>query len=194
MNRHPNARPVPRGAGGSGLPDRIGVPVAEGARQMGAGAGRPAAPAAPACTSPSTTAAGSPTRSCCPTSAGHVRGVHGPLPRFFAGLGIAAGRVMTDNGPGCRGRDLDALLESEGVRHGCTRPCSPWQNGKAGRMNHTLAQEWQYARAWGSEAERADALPAFIECYNRKRPHSACGGLPPMSRIPGVNNLLAHNI
>lgn len=24
-------------------------------------------------------------------------------------------------------------------------------------------------------------------------PHGACGGLPPMSRIVGVNNLLAHN-
>ncbi|EEA90140.1 integrase core domain-containing protein [Collinsella stercoris] len=38
-----------------------------------------------------------------------------------------------------------------------------------------------------------DALPAFIEHYNWSRPHSACGGLPPMSRIVGVNNLLAHN-
>lgn len=25
------------------------------------------------------------------------------------------------------------------------------------------------------------------------RPHSACGGLPPMSRIVGVNNVMAHN-
>ena len=29
--------------------------------------------------------------------------------------------------------------------------------------------------------------------YNWDRPHSACGGLPPMSRIVGVNNVLAHN-
>ena len=61
------------------------------------------------------------------------------------------------------------------------------------RMNRTLAQEWQYGRAWDSEAGRADALPAFIDRYNWERPHSACGGLPPMSRIVGVNNLLAHN-
>ncbi|MCI8451198.1 MAG: transposase, partial [Eggerthellaceae bacterium] len=44
-----------------------------------------------------------------------------------------------------------------------------------------------------SEAGRAAALPAFLERYNWNRPHSACGGLPPMSRIVGVNNLLAHN-
>lgn len=60
-------------------------------------------------------------------------------------------------------------------------------------MNRTLAREWQYARAWESEEARASALASFIERYNWDRPHSACGGLPPMSRIVGVNNVLAHN-
>ena len=112
---------------------------------------------------------------------------------FFSGLGVEVGRAMTDNGPGYRSGEFNALPESQGVRHTYTRPYSPWQNGKVERMNRTLAQEWQYGRAWGSEAGRADALPAFIERYNWERPHSACGGLPPMSRIVGVNNLLAHN-
>ncbi len=112
---------------------------------------------------------------------------------FFAGLGVAVERVMTDNGPGYRSGDFNALLSGRGVRHIYTRPFSPWQNGKAERMNRTLAQEWQYGRAWESEAGRAEALPAYIEHYNWSRPHSACGGLPPMSRIAGVNNLLAHN-
>ena len=111
----------------------------------------------------------------------------------FAGLGVAVERVMTDNGPGYRSRELNALLAAEGVRHIYTRPYSPWQNGKVERMNRALAQEWQYGRAWDGEAERADALPAYLEHYNWSRPHSACGGLPPMSRIVGVNNLLAHN-
>lgn len=112
---------------------------------------------------------------------------------FFGEMGVEVERVMTDNGPGYRSAEFNALLEGRGIRHVYTRPFSPWQNGKAERMNRTLAQEWQYARAWGSEAERAAALPAFIERYNWDRPHSACGGLPPMSRIVGVNNLLAHN-
>ena len=114
--------------------------------------------------------------------------------RFFAGLGVRAERVMTDNGPGYRSGEFNGVLVSEGVRHLYTRPYSPWQNGKVERMNRTLAQEWQYARARGGEAGRASALPAFIEHYNWERPHSACGGLPPMSRIVGVNNLSAHNI
>lgn len=112
---------------------------------------------------------------------------------FFAGLGVAVERVMTDNGPGYRSREFNGLLASEGVRHVYARPYSPWQNGKVERMNRTLAQEWQYGRAWESEAARAGALPAFIERYNWDRPHSACGGLPPMSRIVGVNNVMAHN-
>lgn len=112
---------------------------------------------------------------------------------FFAGLGVAVERVMTDNGPGYRSGDFNALLSGRGVRHIYTRPFSPWQNGKVERMNRTLAQEWQYGRAWESEAGRASALPAYIEHYNWSRPHSACGGLPPMSRVAGVNNLLAHN-
>ena len=111
---------------------------------------------------------------------------------FFAGLGAPVERVMTDNGPGYRSRGFNDLLESLGIRHVYTRPYSPWQNGKVERMNRTLAQEWQYGRAWDSEAGRASALPAFIDRYNWERPHSACGGLPPMSRIVGVNNLLAH--
>lgn len=60
-------------------------------------------------------------------------------------------------------------------------------------MNRTVAQERRCARAHAGEAERADALPAYLEHYNWNRPHSACGGMPPMSRIPDVNNLLAHN-
>lgn len=113
--------------------------------------------------------------------------------RFFAGLGLAVERVMTDNGPGYRSGEFNELLATAGARHVYTRPYSPWQNGKVERMNRTIAQDWQYGRAWESEAERASALPAFIERYNWERPHSACGGLPPMSRIVGVNNLLAHN-
>ena len=72
--------------------------------------------------------------------------------RFFGGMGVRVERVMTDNGPGYRSGEFNALLESEGARHVYTRAYSPWQNGKVERMNRTLAQEWQYARAWDGEA------------------------------------------
>lgn len=60
-------------------------------------------------------------------------------------------------------------------------------------MDQTLAREWQYARAWDREASRADAPEALVDHYNWDRPHGACGGPPPMSRIYGVNNVMAHN-
>ena len=102
----------------------------------------------------------------------------GCAPRLCAGLGLAVERVMTDNGPGYLSGEFNALLEAAGARYVNTRPYSPWQNGKVERLNRTIAQEWRYGRAWGSEAGRASALPAFIEHYNRERPHSACGSAP----------------
>ena len=77
--------------------------------------------------------------------------------RFFAGLGVAVERVMTDNGPGYRSGEFNTLLDAAGARHVYARPFNPWQNGKVERMNRTIAREWQYKRAYGSEAERADA-------------------------------------
>ena len=112
---------------------------------------------------------------------------------FYEGLGVTVERVMTGNGPAYRSGEFNALLEARGIGHKYTRPFSPWQNGKVERMNRTLAREWQYARAWEGEDARAEALASFIERYNWDRPCSACGGLPPMSRIVGVNNVLAHN-
>ena len=112
---------------------------------------------------------------------------------FFEGMGVAVERVMTDNGPAYHSRPFNEFLSSGGVRHKYTRPYSPWQNGKVERMNQTLARERRYVRAWESEASRADALEAFIDHCNWERPHSACGGLPPMSRIVGVNNVMARN-
>ncbi len=102
---------------------------------------------------------------------------------FYRSLGVEVERVMTDNGPGYRSRLLNDWLGAAGIRHVYTRPYSPWQNGKVERMNRTLAQEWLYARPYASERERAWALSRFLEYYNHDRPHSACGGLAPMSRL-----------
>ena len=110
---------------------------------------------------------------------------------FYASVGVAVREVMTDNGPAYRSGAFADALGTIGASHVFTRPYSPWQNGKVERMNQTLAREWAYARPYTSEEERAEALSSFVDHYNWDRPHSACGGLPPMSR---VNNVLARNI
>ena len=43
-------------------------------------------------------------------------------------------------------------------------------------------------------ADRARMMPGWCEHYNAARPHSGIGGRPPLSRLPGGNNLmLVHN-
>ena len=105
----------------------------------------------------------------------------------FARLGIRIERVLTDNGSSYRARVFDAALAELGARHKRTRPWRPQTNGKAERLIQTLLREWAYGRAYGSNAERAAALPVFVDFYNRRRPHTALGGRSP---IDAVNNVL----
>lgn len=103
---------------------------------------------------------------------------------FFAGLGVTIRRVMTDNALNYRNsRDFQAALQLIDAKHITTRPYSPWQNGKAERFNRTLQDGWAYRRAFTSNQERLEALQPWVEHYNYARPHTACGGLPPISRV-----------
>ncbi len=105
----------------------------------------------------------------------------------LARLGIRIERVLTDNGSAYRGRTFDAAVTGLGARHKRTRPFRPQTNGKAERLIQTLLREWAYGRAYASNAERASALPAFVNFYNRRRPHTALGGRSP---IDAVNNVV----
>ena len=70
-----------------------------------------------------------------------------------------------------------------GARHKFIRPHCPWQNGKAERLNRTLATEWAYRQPFTSSTERAQALPGWLEFYNTQRRHTALGGKPPITRL-----------
>lgn len=103
---------------------------------------------------------------------------------FFASHGITVREVMTDNAMNYRlSRDFKAALAALGAKHVLTRPHSPWQNGKAERFNRTLQENWAYRQPFASNQERIDALDSWIEYYNYARGHTACGGLPPISRV-----------
>lgn len=98
-------------------------------------------------------------------------------------------KILTGNGNGYRSfawRDLCAEL---GIKHRRTRPYHPATNGKVERFDHTLLDEWAYARLWRSETSRARALDRFLHTYNHHRHHTAISG-PPASR---VTNLTGHN-
>lgn len=67
-------------------------------------------------------------------------------------------------------------------------------NDKAERFVQTCLHEWAYVQAYESSAQRQAALQPFIDHYNWLRPYSALGHQPPITRIPGVNNLLRLDI
>lgn len=106
----------------------------------------------------------------------------------FAQWGYRIERVMTDNAWGYRkGVAFADALTQLGAAHKLTRPYRPQTNGKVERFNQTLAHGWAYRQLYTSNGARRLALTDFLDHYNHRRPHSALGGQPPITRV--VNHL-----
>jgi transposase InsO family protein len=106
---------------------------------------------------------------------------------YFAEHGIVPKRLMTDNGFSyVRNRSLRELLAREGIRHITTQPYRPRTNGKVERFHQTMGREWAYGLAYRSHRQRNQALPHWLNHYNRTRPHSSLGDRPPTSRVHNV--------
>jgi len=105
----------------------------------------------------------------------------------FAEHGIQVRRLMTDNGFSyVKNRSLRELLARRGIRHLTTQPYRPRTNGKVERFHQTMAREWAYGLAYRSHRQRNQALPHWLDHYNRRRPHSSLGDRPPISRVHNV--------
>jgi transposase InsO family protein len=98
--------------------------------------------------------------------------------------GLTVERVMTDNGWAYRSAAYRAALGDR--RQTRTRPYRPQTNGKAERFIGTLVREWAYARPYATNAARLATLPAFLDFYNQRRPHTALGGLSPATVVNNV--------
>jgi transposase InsO family protein len=106
---------------------------------------------------------------------------------FFEQHGISAKRLMTDNAFSyIKNRQLRELLAARGIRHLRTQPYRPRTNGKVERFHQTMAREWAYGLAYRSHRQRNQALPHWLDHYNRRRPHSSIGDRPPISRVHNV--------
>jgi transposase InsO family protein len=104
---------------------------------------------------------------------------------WFARLGVRVERVMTDNGSAYRSHAHRAACLALGLRHLRTRPYRPRTNGKAERFIQTIVGDWNSA-VYADSAERAAALPAWLDHYNFIRPHGSLGKRPPGSRLTNV--------
>ncbi len=95
--------------------------------------------------------------------------------------------VMSDNAKCYATSHLfgDTLAELD-ARHILIPPYTPRWNGKIERFFGTLDSEWAHGRVWPDSTTRDGALSWFLRFYNRRRPHSAAGGRPPITRVHQV--------
>jgi transposase InsO family protein len=114
---------------------------------------------------------------------------------YYASLGVAVARVMTDNGSCYRARDFTKACHDLGLKHVRTKPFTPKTNGKAERFIQTALREWAYAQAYPSSDHRRLELPIWLHRYNWHRPHGSLNSKPPISRLDlSEDNLLRlHN-
>ena len=103
--------------------------------------------------------------------------------RWFASMGIAVERVMSDNGPCYRSFAHAEACKELGIRHLRTRPYRPRTNGKAERFIQTLTNRWAYGAIYGDSVERTAALPGWLDHYNFRRRHGSLGHRPPAARL-----------
>ncbi len=102
---------------------------------------------------------------------------------WFKSMGIEVERVMSDNGA-CYRSTLHAVACRElGLRHLRTRPYRPRTNGKAERFIQTLTRRWAHGAIYGTSAERAAALSAWLTHYNFTRRHGSLGHKAPAARL-----------
>jgi transposase InsO family protein len=102
---------------------------------------------------------------------------------WFASLGVGVERVISDNGSCYRSRAHRQACRELGARPIFTRPYRPRTNGKAERFIQTLTRRWAYGAIYGSSAERAAALPGWLDHYNYRRGHGSLAKRTPAARL-----------
>lgn len=102
---------------------------------------------------------------------------------YYASLGIAVTRVMTDNGSCYRSKAFVRACRELRLKHIRTRPYTPRTNGKAERFIQTALREWAYAVAYPTSRHRAAELPIWLHRYNWHRPHGSLKSKPPIRSL-----------
>jgi len=114
---------------------------------------------------------------------------------YFASLGVAIQRVLTDNGMSFRSAAFSQACLELGITQKFTRAYRPQTNGKAERFIQSALREWAYGRTYQNSDQRRAALPLWNHFYNWHRPHHGINLAPPMSRLstPRKNLLTLHS-
>lgn len=99
--------------------------------------------------------------------------------------------VLTDNGGQFTGRYIkpqpvevmfERICRENGIKQRLTKPGSPTTTGKVERLHRTLRQEFlDHVAPFESPAAAQAAIDAWVEGYNRNRPHQALEMATPAS-------------
>jgi transposase InsO family protein len=102
----------------------------------------------------------------------------------FAERGVKVQSVMTDNALNYRrsAAFLQTMRELK-IAHVPIPVYHPRANGKVERFNRTMLEEWAYTRLYTTNEARLRAFGRWVEFYNHRRPHTALGGRPPVTRL-----------
>jgi transposase InsO family protein len=106
--------------------------------------------------------------------------------RWFRERGIVVRRLLTDNGGLYKSKAWRRVCRVATVRHRFTRPYRPQTNLKAERWIRTVLGECLYLRPFGSCDERRAGLAAWLQWYNRHRPHRALQGRSPERHLSAL--------
>ena len=81
---------------------------------------------------------------------------------------------------------FQSLLKNRQVEHSFSKPRTPYDNAVAESFFATLKREELYRKDYTSEKHLAQALAAYIDFYNSKRPHKTLGYLTPKEMEEGT--------
>jgi transposase InsO family protein len=75
-------------------------------------------------------------------------------------------REVLDNNVCYKARRFTETCTELGIRHRPTRPYTLGTSGKAERFIQSALREWAYVRAYGTSAQRINALPRWLHDYS----------------------------
>ena len=88
-------------------------------------------------------------------------------------------KLRFDNGPEFRSKRLTNFLDARGIEAGFIEPGSPWQNGHIESFFGKLRDELLNMEIFPTGKDLQIHLDDYRDHYNKRRPHSALGGLSP---------------
>jgi transposase InsO family protein len=89
--------------------------------------------------------------------------------------------------------DLGEALPRLGFLQSMNRPRQMNDNAHMESFFHSLKTEWLFGMTFRTDSDLRAALSDYVRFYNRRRPHSSLGYLPPVTfearcpNNPGVN-------